>query len=380
MQVYLDNAATTRVSDIVVEKMVDYYKMDYGNPSSIHSMGLDSERSLKEARNIISKVIKSSSDEVYFTSGGTESNNLAIRGVLNTSRREKRHVITTKIEHHSVLKTVEEYAKKGFEVTYLNVDEKGYVDLEDLKNSLKASTALVSIAYVNNEIGTIQNIPEISRIIKDKSEAVFHVDAVQAFMKLPIKFKDYIDIMSISSHKIHGPKGSGAIIIKKGVKLNPLFTGGNQENRIRPGTENVPGIIGFSEAVKDYNKKFNENNEYIQSMKNYFIERLNEIPDYEINGSSDVCGIVNVSFKGMRGEVLLHTLESKDIFVSTGSACTSKTKKYSHVLEALGLDNDRLEGAIRFSFSKYITKEMVDYTIDVLKEAIKRLEIIIKGR
>ncbi len=380
MQVYLDNAATTKVSDAVVEKMINYYKNDYGNPSSIHSMGLDAELVLKSARTEIAKVIQANLDEVYFTSGGTEANNLAIRGVLNLARRDKMNVITTKIEHHSVLKTIEEYEKKGFDVTYVNVDAKGYIDLEHLKSLLKDSTALVSIAYVNNEIGTVQNIPEISRIIKENSKAVFHVDAVQAFMKIPIKFKNCIDLMSISAHKIHGPKGVGAVIIKKGIAVAPMLTGGHQQNKIRPGTENVPGIAGFSVAVKEAEEKFKENVNYIREIKEYFISRLSEISEYKINGSSDVCGIVNVSFRGMRGEVLLHTLESKGIFVSTGSACTSKAKKYSHVLEELDLDNEELEGAIRFSFSKYITKEMVDYTIEVLKESIRRLEIIIKGR
>jgi cysteine desulfurase len=379
MKTYLDNGATTIVSANVIEKMNDVFGTLYGNPSSMHHMGVEVEKLIKEAKKVIAKGIKCTPEELIFTSGGTESNNLAIQGYLKQSR--KKHIITTCIEHPSVLSVFQNFEEQGYEVTYLKVNNQGHIDLKDLEAALKEETALVSVMYVNNEIGTIQDLTAISKIIKKHSNAVFHVDAVQALGKVECHVKKHgVDMMTVSSHKIHGPMGVGALFIKKGIKISPLFIGGGQQKTIRPGTENAPGVVGFSIACLDAFEHLKENQLHLYELRDYFISQVLEIPQAKLNGQSDAPHIVNISFPNMRGEVLLHVLESKGIYVSTGSACASKNKSYSHVLEAIGLDEKHMEGAIRFSFSKYTTKEELDYAIETLKTSIEDLDAIIKGR
>ncbi len=379
MKTYLDNGATTIVSANVIEKMNDVFGTLYGNPSSMHHMGVEVEKLIKEAKKVIAKGIKCTPEELIFTSGGTESNNLAIQGYLKQSR--KKHIITTCIEHPSVLSVFQNFEEQGYEVTYLKVNNQGHIDLKDLEAALKEETALVSVMYVNNEIGTIQDLTAISKIIKKHSNAVFHVDAVQALGKVECHVKKHgVDMMTVSSHKLHGPMGVGALYIKKGIKISPLFIGGGQQKTIRPGTENAPGVVGFSIACLDAFEHLKENQLHLYELRDYFISQVLEIPQAKLNGQSDAPHIVNISFPNMRGEVLLHVLESKGIYVSTGSACASKNKSYSHVLEAIGLDEKHMEGAIRFSFSKYTTKEELDYAIETLKTSIEDLDAIIKGR
>lgn len=377
MKAYLDNGATTMVSDHVVEKMNHVYQIAYGNPSSMHRMGVTVENMIKESKKIIAKLIKCQSEELVFTSGGTEANNLAIQGYLRKTK--KRHLITTKIEHPSVLNIFQHYETQGYQVTYLNVDANGYIDMNELEMNLSDETALVSIMYVNNEIGAIQDLAKISKLIKKHSQAVFHVDAIQALGKVACHVKKHgIDMMSMSSHKVHGPMGVGALYVKRGVALDPLFIGGGQQKGLRPGTENAPGIVGFAQACEE--ALTSEELETMAQLKSLFIQQALSIPQAKLNGQSDAPHIVNISFPNMRGEVLLHMLESKEVYVSTGSACASKNKTYSHVLEAIGLDERHKEGAIRFSFSKYTSKEEIIYALEVLKASIVELDDIIKGR
>lgn len=379
MKAYLDNGATTVVSKRVIEKMNEVFSELYGNPSSMHQMGVEAEKLIKEAKKAIAKSIKATPEELIFTSGGTEANNLAIQGFLKASR--KKHLITTCIEHPSVLSIFQYYEQEGYDVTYLKVDEKGHIDLNELEDALSEETALVSIMAVNNEIGAMQDLSVVSKLIKKKSSAVFHVDGVQALGKVECHVKKHgIDMMSMSSHKIHGPMGVGALYVKKGIKIEPLFLGGGQQKAIRPGTENAPGVVGFSEACKDNMIKFTENQEHMIKIRDQFVKEILQVPGSKLNGTLDAPHIVNISFPNMRGEVLLHLLESKNVFVSTGSACSSKNKSYSHVLEAIGLDEKHKEGAIRFSFSKYTSFEELEYAIKTIKSSIEELDKIIQGR
>ena len=378
MQIYLDNSATTKPYKEVVEKMIFALENDYANPSSLHKKGLEVEKNIKKIREDIARTLGVKEKEIYFTSGGTESNNSIIRGVLD---KRKNHIITTKIEHPSVLDTIKTLEKEGIEVTYLDVDSEGKIDIDSLKSSIKENTILVSIMHVNNEVGSIQPISEIGKYLKTLKEKVyFHVDAVQSFGKINFKPSKYnIDFMSVSGHKIHGPKGIGFMYIKENSKVKPLFTGGGQEFGFRSGTENIPGIYGLGEAVRITNKNLDKNIQEINTLKNLLkSEILNNIENVKINSPEDgVCHILNVSFLGVKGEVLLHYLEQKDIYVSTGSACSSK-KKGSHVLNAMNLSKDEIEGTIRFSLSCFNTEEEILETIKVLKSSVEDLRFIIK--
>lgn len=378
MQIYLDNSATTKPYKEVVEKMIFALENDYANPSSLHKKGLEVEKNIKKIREDIARTLGVKEKEIYFTSGGTESNNSIIRGVLD---KRKNHIITTKIEHPSVLDTIKTLEKEGIEVTYLDVDSEGKIDIDSLKSSIKENTILVSIMHVNNEVGSIQPISEIGKYLKTLKEKVyFHVDAVQSFGKINFKLSKYnIDFMSVSGHKIHGPKGTGFMYIKENSKVKPLFTGGGQEFGFRSGTENIPGIYGLGEAVRITNKNLDKNIQKINTLKNLLkSEILNNIENVKINSPEDgVCHILNVSFLGVKGEVLLHYLEQKDIYVSTGSACSSK-KKGSHVLNAMNLSKDEIEGAIRFSLSCFNTEEEILETIKILKSSVEDLRFIIK--
>ena len=372
MNVYFDNSATTKPYDEVIEAVSKGMKEYFGNPSSLHKIGMNCEKRLNEAREYFASTIKCNKEEIYFTSGGSEGNNLILKGLLKPGH----HFITTAFEHHSIISTCKQLEEKGVKVTYLDVDSEGRISLEDLEEAITKDTVLVSIMQVNNEIGVIQDIEAIGKLIKERSSrAKFHVDAVQGYGKLPIDVnKSNVDFLTVASHKIHGPKGVGFIYIKKGLILNSLISGGSQEKGIRAGTENLPGIIGFEKAAQMTFEEMESRYDKVLELKKYFVERLNEIKDIRVNGEIDGFSpyILNVSFLGVRAEVLLHLLEEQNIYVATGSACTSKSSAAhgSYVIKSLGLSNKEVESAIRFSFSYENTKEEVDYTIDVLKKSL----------
>lgn len=383
MEIYLDNSATTKPYQEVVDKMVYALTTDYANPSSLHRKGIEVEKNIKAIRQDIARTIGVKDKEIYFTSGGTESNNSIIRGVANLYKKRKNHIISTVIEHPSVLNTLKDLEDDGFEVTYLGVDKEGKINIDEFKEAIKPSTILVTIMHVNNEIGSIQPIEEIGKYLKTLKDKVYlHVDAVQSYAKINFKPSKYnIDFMSVSGHKLHGPKGIGFMYIKENNRIKPILTGGGQEVGVRSGTENVPGIYGLGEAIKITTKDLNKNIEKITELRNLLKkEILNNIEDVKVNSPEDgVCHILNVSFKDIRGEVLLHYLEQKGIYVSTGSACSSK-KKGSHVLQAIGLTSNEIEGAIRFSLSDLNTQEEMLEVIKILKESVNDLRMIIRRR
>ena len=383
MEIYLDNSATTKPYQEVVDKMVLALTTQYGNPSSIYKKGIEVEREIKEIRRNIARSLGAKETEIYFTSGGTECNNTIIRSVENLNKKTKNHIISTVIEHPSVLNTLKDLEADGFEVTYLPVGKDGKISLENLKNAIKKETILVSVMHVNNEIGTIQPIEEIGKYLKSLDEKVyFHVDGVQSYAKIKFRPSRYnIDFMSVSGHKLHGPKGIGFMYVKENNRIKPLLTGGGQEIGIRSGTENVPGIYGIGEAVRILNQDLEGTIDKVRGLRDLLKEEiLANIDNVKINSPEDgVCHVLNVSFRGVRGEVLLHYLEQKEIYVSTGSACSSK-KKGSHVLNAIGLTPDEIEGAIRFSLSDLNTKEEIMQTVEVLKESVSDLRMIIGRR
>ncbi|NLW23364.1 MAG: cysteine desulfurase [Tissierellia bacterium] len=382
MKVYLDNCSTTKPRDEVIEEMVYALREEYGNPSSLHRLGLNAEKKINAVRQNIADFLKVDRDEIFFTSGGTESNNFAIQSIINKYCRMGQHIITTRIEHPSVLNVMKNYEAKGYDITYLKVDNKGLISLDELRESIREDTILVSIMQVNNEIGSIQPTWEIKRILEEKgSKALVHVDGVQAFGKIPLNIKKWgIDAFSFSGHKIYGPKGIGGLYLNKGLKLNPIIFGGNQERGLRSGTENVPGIFGLGKAVEIIQKNFDEERERVKELKSYFVDRLKGTIDHiHINGPlGDQASpyILNVSFHYVRGEVLLHYLEDKGIYVSTGSACSSRGIEKSHVLLELGLSDIEIEGAIRFCFSYENTKEEIDYAIEQLKDSVEEIRQI----
>lgn len=381
MFVYLDNSATTKPRDGVIDEMNILLREDYGNPSSLHRMGLKVEKKIKKCRDIISKYLNVKASEIYFTSGGTESNNIAIQGIIEANKNKGNHIITSKIEHPSVLNILKNYEQKGFKITYLDVDEYGIIDLNQFKDELSKNTILVSLMMVNNEVGSIQPLQKIKEIINNnKSSAYFHVDGIQALGKIDFNIKTMgIDSFSFSAHKIHGPKGVGCLYIRDGLHIKSIIFGGEQEKGIRSGTENTPGIIGLSKAIEILNSEGNSEKKYLDDLKNYFIEKVKEnISDIKINTAyiNSAPHIVNISFINTKGEVLLHFLESDDIYVSTGSACSSKDDRGSYVLKSMGLKNVEIESAIRFSFSIYNTKEQIDYVIKKLKLRVEEIRDI----
>jgi cysteine desulfurase len=334
----------------------------------------------------VAKALGANDGEIYFTSGGTESNNLAILGALEGNKRLGKHIITTKIEHPSVLNVFNALKERGYDVTYLKVDSSGLIDLQEFKNSLRDDTALVSIMYVNNEVGTLQPIEDICKILRSlKNKPIFHVDAIQAFGKIDFSLKRLnVDLLSISGHKICGPKGIGALYIKKGTKIKSIIFGGNQESGIRSGTENVHGILGLGVAADIAQKNLKGNIKKMNILKNRLLEGIKEqINNIKINGlveKRSAPHILNVSFLDVRGEVLLHSLEQDGIYVSTGSACSSRKKSYSHVLKAMGITEKEMEGAVRFSFSPFNSQEEIDYAIERLNYHVKELRKVIGGK
>ncbi len=386
MIVYLDNSATTKPFDEVINEMNLAMSNHFANPSSTHKLGLNVEKKIKESKKIIKKAIGASNGDIIFTSGATESNNMAILGVANNLKKRGKHIITTKIEHDSVLACCNSLEKQGFDISYLPVDNYGRINLDDLKNEIREDTILVSIIHVNNEVGIIQPIKQIAKILQDQNHKIhFHLDAVQSFEKIDFNVKDLdIDTMSISAHKIHGPKGIGALYIKNGINLNPIIYGGGQENGYRSGTENTFGIIGFAKAVQILEQSKIQNFKKLIALKKMLYDEISQIDNIRVNSlMNDEASphILNVSFNGVRGEVLLHTLEMDNIFVSMGSACSSnKNKKYSHVLESMGLNKDQKEGAIRFSLSHELEEEQIIFAIEKIKKSVEELRSIIKGR
>lgn len=380
--IYLDNCSTTLPRGEVIKIMAASFSEDFGNPSSLHKLGLNSEKKIKQTRDIIANFLNVKREEIYFTSGGTESNNIAIQSILNKMKNRGNHIITTKIEHPSVLNTIKYYESQGYEVTYLDVDRFGMISLEEFEKSLKKDTILVSIMHVNNEIGTIEPIDRIKGILnRKKSNALFHVDGIQGYGKVPIFIKKYgIDIYSFSSHKIYGPKGVGGLFIDSKNKLDPIVFGGNQEKGLRSGTENVSGIIGFGEATKIMSENFQSERENAKILKEYLVKNLNgSIQDIDINTSLNKNSspyILNISFHNVRGEVLLHYLEKQEIYVSTTSACSSKVKDKSYVLKSIGLNDIQIEGAIRICFSHETKIEDLDYTTQVLKQSVDEIRRI----
>ena len=377
MEVYLDNSATTRayecVRDIVGKVMCE----DYGNPSSMHKKGVDAEAYVREAKETLAKILKVQEKELYFTSGGTESDNLALIGGARANHRAGKHLITSSIEHPAILNTMRYLEEEeGYRVTYLPVDEYGRIRLDALKEALCDETILVSVMYVNNEVGSVQPIAEASAIVKAYNKNIlFHVDAVQGFGKYKIYPKKMgIDMLSVSGHKIHGPKGSGFLYIKDKTRIKPIIYGGGQQKGMRSGTENVPAIAGLGEAVRlIYNDDFDAKIDRLYELKDYFISQLEQLEDVQVNsskGRESAPQIVSVSFRGVRAEVLLHALEDKQIYVSSGSACSSNKPGLSNTLVAIGLDKDLLDSTIRFSFCYDTTKEELDYAIEALKELL----------
>jgi len=358
--------------------MIPFFNKNYGNASSLHKKGLEAKNALEKARKIIAKKINSSPKEIIFTSSGTESNNLALKGValyelLNGFK--KTHIITTKIEHKSILNVCEFLKKLGFKVTYLRVDKEGFVDLEQLKRSISKKTLLVSIIHANNEIGTIQDLYTISKICK-KHNVLLHSDAVQSFCKVEIDVKKInIDMLSFSAHKIHGPKGVGALYIKKGTKLLPLFHGGNQEFSLRSSTENIPGIVGFAKAVQIYKK---QDINKMKKLRDFLIQELTKIKGVYLNGprKNRLCNNANFCFKGIEAEALLLLLDHHNIHVSSASACSSHSLNPSHVLLAIGLSPQDANSSLRFSLSKYTTKQEIKHTIKIVKESLSKLRKI----
>lgn len=381
MEVYLDNSATTKPSKEVVDIMMQALTEYYGNPSSLHRKGVEVEKLVKNARRQMAKALGANEQEIVFTSGGTESNNLAIIGAVESQKRKGKAIITTKIEHPSVLNVFKDFENKGYKVIYLDVNEFGFIDVEQFKEHLSEDTILVSIMHVNNEVGTIQPVEEIGKIIKYcNAKPVFHVDAIQSFGKIQFTPKKIgADLVSISGHKIHGPKGIGALYIKKNLHIKPLIYGGNQETGIRSGTENVPGILGLGVAAECLYEDVGYHITKMKDLKNRFIERIkSEINHIRLNSLEEggAPHIANISFLGIRGEVLLHTLEQDGIYVSTGSACSSNKNAKSHVLKAMGVKDDEIEGAIRFSFSYNNTIEEIDYAVERLKKHVAALRKI----
>lgn len=376
MKIYLDNGATTQVAEEVARAMQKILTKKFGNPSSLYTLGEEAKKELESARKIIAEKINADSSEIIFTSGGTESDNLAIKGIAYQNKNKGNHIITSAIEHPAVLRTCKVLEKEGFNITYLSVDKEGFIDLKKLEAAITSQTLLVTIMHANNEIGTIQDIEKIGKICKEKN-VIFHTDAVQSFTKTPIDVKKMnIDLLSLSAHKIHGPKGVGALYIKKGIKLKPLLDGGSQENKIRSGTENLPGIVGFGKAVEISKEQDLEKMKLLRDMLIKEIEK--NIDSIIINGAREkrLPNNVNISFKYVEGESLLYQLNSKGIAVSTGSACSSHSLEPSHVLMAIGLKPEVAHGSIRFTLSRYTTKEEIEYTIKNLKEIVENLRRI----
>lgn len=374
--IYMDNAATTRVKQEVLEEMLPYFTENYGNPSSIYTLGSKSKNAIEIARERVAKAINADPKEIFFTAGGSEADNWAIKGVAFANRNRGNHIITSKIEHHAVLHTCEYLEKQGFKVTYLDVDEYGVVDLEQLKNSITEDTILITIMFANNEIGTIQPIKEIGQIAKEHG-VYFHTDAVQAVGHVKIDVDELnIDLLSMAAHKFYGPKGVGALYVRKGVKIDPLIAGGGQERNRRAGTENVPGIVGMGKAIELAYEHLEENNERLIKLRDRLIKKVFENIDHvRLNGhpTKRLPGNANFCFEYIEGESMLLSLDMEGIAASSGSACTSGSLDPSHVLLAIGLPHELAHGSLRLTLGDFNTEEEVDYVVEKLTEIVARL-------
>ena len=379
MEVYLDNSATTMSYPEVGELVYKIMCRDYGNPASMHRKGVEAEHYIREAKETLAKILKVNAKEIFFTSGGTESDNLALIGCARANRRSGNHLITTSIEHPAVLNAMRYLEEEeGFRVTYLPVDSKGKMKLEALKEALCPETILVSVMYVNNEVGTVQPVQEVAKIVKEYDPSIlFHTDAVQGFGKYHIYPKRMgIDLLTASGHKIHGPKGVGLLYISEKVKVHPIIFGGGHQKNIRSGTENVPGTAGLGLAAKMVYQDMDMKVALMRELKKYFIEGISKIEDTTIHGFTDEGGaphIISVGIAGVRSEVLLHALEDKGIYVSSGSACSSNHPAVSGVLKGIGAANEYLDATLRFSMSEFTTKEEIDYTLETLYNCIPML-------
>lgn len=385
MEAYLDNAATTQVYDEVCQVMVEAMRKYFGNPSSLHMKGVEAEHYIRDAKAVFARLLKVNEKEIFFTSGGTESNNMALIGAAMANQRRGKHIITTQIEHPSVYNPLIYLESQGFEVTYLPVDHRGIVSLEALHDALRKDTILVSVMCVNNEIGTVQPLDQIGQMIKDfDSEIVFHVDAIQGFGKMqiyPARLK--IDMISISGHKLHGPKGIGVLYIRDKVKVRPLILGGGQQKDMRSGTENVPGIAGIAKAATLTYEQLEQKVNRLYEVRRDFVSKLKMIDDVHINGFEEPEGlgfssgcaphVVSASFGGIRAEVLLHALEDKGVYVSSGSACASNHPSVSGTLKSIGVDKKYLDATVRFSFSLETTQAQTDYCFECLQQLVPML-------
>jgi cysteine desulfurase len=376
-EVYLDNGATTKIDPEVLKKMMPYLTDKYGNASSTHVFGQDSKDGLEKARKTIAKSIKAGSEEIIFTSGGTESNNFAIKGIAFANKEKGNHIITTKVEHKSVLNICKWLEGQGFKITYLDADREGFVNAKDLEKAITSKTILVSVIHGNNEIGTIQNLEALGSICR-RNNVYFHTDACQSYTKTGIDVKKQkVDLMTLNAHKIHGPKGVGALYMRKGVGIIPWQHGGGHEFNLRGGTENIPSVVGFAEAVKiGLDKKHVK---YMTKLRDKLIKGVLEIPGVKLNGpegSKRLCNNANFSFKGIEGEALGGYLDQKWICSSTGSACAARTLEPSHILRAIGLTNEEANGSLRLTLSRFNTEEEIDYVLKVLPKVVKKLRRI----
>ncbi len=384
MEAYFDNSATTRVLDSVMDIVTKTMTVDYANPAAKHIKGMEAENYIRDARSIIAKTLKVADKEILFTSGGSESNNMALIGTAMANKRAGMHIISTNVEHASIYNTLGFLQEQGFEITYLPVDHNGHIDLEQLREAVRPDTILVSVMYVNNEVGSVEPVAEISKVIKEKNPStIFHVDAIQAYGKYEIRpKKEGIDLLSVSGHKIHGPKGVGFLYIDEKVKIKPLIYGGGQQKGMRSGTENVPGVAGLGVAAAEMYRNHQEKMDYLYDLKDYMMKRVAEIDGVVINsqpGRESAPQIVSVSFEGVRSEVLLHALEDRGIYVSSGSACSSNHPGVSGTLKGIGVKQELLDSTLRFSFGMFNKKEEIDYAIEVLKELLPVLRRYRRG-
>lgn len=383
MEAYLDNSATTPVFPEVAELVMKIMTQDYGNPSSMHRKGYDAEQYIKESKDIFAKILKVNEKEIFFTSGGTEADNMAVIGAAMANRRSGNHIITTKIEHPAIKSPMKYLEEQGFKVDYLSVDSNGIISLEELKSLMTDQTILVSIMHVNNEMGAVEPLEEAGALIKEcNPKCLFHVDDIQGFGKLRIYPKKWkIDMLSVSGHKIHGPKGTGMLYVSEQVKMVPIIYGGGQQTGMRSGTENVPGIAGMGIAAQMIYSDIKETTLELYRLKRIFTGEVVKIPDVTVNGYTDERSaphIVSVSVKGVRSEVLLHALEEKGVYVSAGSACASNKPAVSETLKAIGLGKELLESTVRFSFSVHTTEEEIRYALKVMEEVIPMLRKFVR--
>jgi cysteine desulfurase len=373
-KIYLDNAATTKVDEEVLKTMLPYFTEKYGNASSIHPLGQEAKEALDDSRRKIAKAIGAKAREIFFTSGGTEANNFALKGLFWKNYPQKKHIITTTIEHDCVMNTCKWLETQGAEVTYLGVDDEGFVDVKDLENAIREDTIVVSIIHGNNEIGTIQDLEAIGKICRSH-DVLFHTDACQSFTKVPIDVRDKnLDLITLNAHKIHGPKGVGALYIREGIKITPLAHGGGHEDGLRSGTENIPGIVGFAKCVEIARKEYVEK---MNQLRDKLIDGILKISNTKLNGPKDrLCNSINVSFNNIEGEAIGGYLENYGLYTSTGSACSSHSLESSHVLKAIGLSPVQTNSSLRISISKYTTEEDVDYFLEKLPKVVEKLRRI----